>query len=116
MTHIIEQNSEFHVEETSAPSHSMASRGDVSAPGVSTELTALPSPAVDHLACSEASSKDPDDHKERPGSLSQDQAVRYLYDLGDISPSMRLKRKRLPSKFSTEFLNLKLTVSRHSRR
>lgn len=45
MTQIIEQNSEIHVEETSAPSLSTASGGDVSAPEVSSENTALPSPA-----------------------------------------------------------------------
>jgi integrase len=44
MAQIIEQNSEIHVEDTSAPSHSMASRGDVSAPEVSGD-SPLPSAA-----------------------------------------------------------------------
>jgi integrase len=44
MAQIIEQNSEIHVEETSAPSVRTASRGDVSAPEVSGD-SPLPSPA-----------------------------------------------------------------------
>ncbi|MDI6838812.1 MAG: integrase, partial [Rhizobiaceae bacterium] len=45
MAQIIEQNSEIHVEETSAPSLSTASGGDVSAPEVSGD-SPLPSLAV----------------------------------------------------------------------
>ncbi|MCJ7997979.1 site-specific integrase [Rhizobium cremeum] len=45
MAQIIEQNTEIHINETLAPSLSMAPGRDVSAPEVSSENTALPSPA-----------------------------------------------------------------------